>query len=394
MVVIFNKNDMKKNAKRKFYMMLTCSVIMFLSCKQTDFRSEVVTINDNDAVEVNFEDVAKNVRVVPLKSDSLLYGCYEMQCYGNDIFILGDNSKIIYYFHNDSLKSVLEEVGRGPGEYINIGQFTYDTEEKMLYVISLIGNEILWYSVPDMKFCGKTTLSCNVNAFMVHDKNTFLISCDTDSSYVLDLIDKTSGKVIKHIQTLSVYAYNACNRTLLGYSHNNNTLSVLGTENVVYSIGDNMVVDTLIKYGFGDKNYPEKYINPDVDDITILSEYLHYISSDEYNDCLRGGYFMRMEDDGLSFWYSTAKPSVQKDYMYYRCSDSDTLNLKGFKVPGLKYQIAPKCITDDGYAAVFEGIADNYIDPDTEPSPLAKQIIKAMDAQRDENPVLVYFDIK
>ena len=79
---------------------------------------------------------------------------------------------------------------------------------------------------------------------------------------------------------------------------------------------------------------------------------------------------------------------------YYRHTKNSDTNLKGFHVPGLKKPILPMCVTDEGYIMAFEVTSDMIIDPDTEPSPLAKQIIKAMDEQRDENPVLVYFDIK
>ena len=76
-------------------MMLTCSAIMFISCKQK--YSDVVIIDDDDAVEVKFEDVATNLQIVPIISDTVLGSCARIVCYDNETLILEKTGKSIYY---------------------------------------------------------------------------------------------------------------------------------------------------------------------------------------------------------------------------------------------------------------------------------------------------------
>ncbi len=47
----------------KLLVTLLFSVLMLCSCKQQKQDADVIIIDDDDAIEVNFEDVAANVRV-------------------------------------------------------------------------------------------------------------------------------------------------------------------------------------------------------------------------------------------------------------------------------------------------------------------------------------------
>lgn len=62
---------------------LLLPTVLLISCKQND--PDVVIVDDDDAVEVNFEDVATDIRVVPLVSDEPIGGCRLIQCYGNEL---------------------------------------------------------------------------------------------------------------------------------------------------------------------------------------------------------------------------------------------------------------------------------------------------------------------
>lgn len=93
------KSFLKKSLR--FSVLILLSSALLFSCKKDD--SNVVIIDNADAVEVNFEDAATNIRVVPLICDTLLHGCSELQSFGNDLFMLSENHQVIYYFRNDSL---------------------------------------------------------------------------------------------------------------------------------------------------------------------------------------------------------------------------------------------------------------------------------------------------
>lgn len=362
--------------------------IVIGSCKQSAHDvQDVVLIDDDDAVEVNFEDVATDVRVAPVKGDTLIGECYELQCYGNEAFIFDYMNKTIYYLVDNEYKSALKAIGRGPGEYTKIHGFSYCPDNKMLYVRTA-RSTVSWYSVPDMKYQGQTQTNSYFMNFFVHDKNTFIVSSSIeDSIYHLTLVDIPTGREIKNIQKISGFASARSSESVASYRDGAHVYSLLGETNSVIRVSDDNEYQQLFKYTFGDKSVSDK---------TIESGGLYSVlfSSDGYK-YLCGGFFLKVKRNDISFWYTSLLPSLDNPYYcYYKRSGNSETNLKGFHVPGLKKQIYPKCITDDGYLTVFEGTSDMIIDPDTEPSPLAKKIIEAMDSQKDNNPVLVYFNIK
>ena len=369
------------------------SSMMICSCKQSaQNANKVVVVNDDDAIEVNFEDVATDVQVVPILGDIIIGECYEMQCYGNELFI-HDGRNAIYYFIDNVFKSKLYSVGRGPGEYINIRQFAYSVNDKILYIKPTNGKEILWYSVPEMKYLGKTRLKEEANSIFMHNDTMFLVSSNNDSLSSVQLIGKYTGNVIKKITDIYRFAEQRSYKSMSGYGPNSRILSIAGYENSIYTLSENGKLKPIFRFGFGKKSIPEKYLNAHLYEKQKIMDYMSFIYSSSAEKCLYGGFFCKQEKNGLSFWYSKFFMGSDKLCYYRHTKNSDT-NLKGFHVPGLKKPILPMCVTDEGYIMAFEGTSDMIIDPDTEPSPLAKQIIKAMDAQRDENPVLVYFDIK
>ena len=369
------------------------SSMMICSCKQSaQNANKVVVVNDDDAIEVNFEDVATDVQVVPILGDIIIGECYEMQCYGNELFI-HDGRNAIYYFIDNVFKSKLYSVGRGPGEYINIRQFAYSVNDKILYIKPTNGKEILWYSVPEMKYLGKTRLKEEANSIFMHNDTTFLVSSNNDSLSSVQLIGKYTGNVIKEITDIYRFAEQRSYQSMSGYRPNSRILSIAGYENLIYTLSENGQLKTIFRFGFGKKSIPEEYLNAHLYEERKIMDYMSFIYSSSAEKCLYGGFFCKRETNGVSFWYSKFFMGSDKLCYYRHTKNSDT-NLKGFHVPGLNKPILPKCVTDEGYIMAFEGTSDMIIDPNTEPSPLAKQIIKAMDAQRDENPVLVYFDIK
>lgn len=67
---------------------------------------------------------------------------------------------------------------------------------------------------------------------------------------------------------------------------------------------------------------------------------------------------------------------------------------KGFHISGLSTLIYPTCICENGYATIISGIADKILVPEETQSPLAKKILEAISSQNDNNPIIVYYDIK
>ena len=122
--------------KKSFF--IVCAALSIMGCAEVTVQ-DVPEVDDDDAVEVAFEDVATDVRIVPLISDDPIGACRELHCYGNEVLMSDRNGEYIYYFVDGKLKSTLHAVGRGPGEYTSIAHFTYSPTKKLL-LVSAIGD--------------------------------------------------------------------------------------------------------------------------------------------------------------------------------------------------------------------------------------------------------------
>jgi hypothetical protein len=76
---------------------IVCAALSIMGCADVTVQ-DVPEVDDDDAVEVAFEDVTTDVRIVPLISDDPLGACNELHCYGNEVLMSDRNGEYIYYF--------------------------------------------------------------------------------------------------------------------------------------------------------------------------------------------------------------------------------------------------------------------------------------------------------
>lgn len=306
------------------------------------------------------------------------------------------DSKIVYYFENNILKGKLNAAGRGPGEYSDVNYFTYSPKDKMLYVVPSASDLIYWYSVPDMKYCGKTQSIGMISFIAMHNDKTFFISvCNQglDSCYI-QLLDKNTGCVVSDIQNINGYAYREAKESMVCYNISNHQYGLSGYENAIGVLSDDNEYKTMFKYGFGDKNVPEDILNNlKLSNLKTFLDFMNYLN--EYGKkSLLGVACPRIDGNAVSFWYYYAVGDSNDDFFFYRQDNKKITNLKGFHVSGLNHSIVPGCLTDDGYATLFEGDKSTHADLSSEPSLLCKKIFDLMSKNNYNNPVILYFKIK
>lgn len=302
-------------------------------------------------------------------------GCRLMRCYGNEMLILDNNSKTIYYFEDNVLKAKLNAVGRGPGEYSDINHFTYSPKDKILYVAPTADGLIIWYSVPDMKYLGQTQHIGMVSFIAMHNDTTFftsLCSQDRDTCYI-KLLDKNTGNVVSDIEEIDGYAFREAEETMESYNIHSHVYGVAGYVNTIGVLSQNNEYEIKFKYGFGDKNIPKDILgNFRLTDIQAFIDFMKYLS-EKGTTSLLGVACPRIDGRAVSFWYYYAVGGTYDNFFFYKQVNKNITNLKGFYVSGLNHPIVPKCLTDDGYATIFEGKASMHIDSSSEPSILAKK---------------------
>ena len=108
-------------------------------------------IDDISVVKLN-----ANNAIVPTASKMLLYSDKILLFYGEEI----------YEFYQDGrFSKTIGKVGRGPGEFIHLGDICIDNKEQFLIGISN-HNEIYRYKLSNGEFVGKSDLSIHGNTAM------------------------------------------------------------------------------------------------------------------------------------------------------------------------------------------------------------------------------------
>lgn len=387
------KSIFKKNLR--FAVPLLSLAIFLFSCKHN--APDFILIDDDDAVEVNFEDVATDISVVPLESDEALPKFSSIQSYDKEMIFANDNGSSLYYFIDNKFISKLNAVGRGPGEYLALGVYFYCPKEKMLYVKTTgVGNfsqSIMCYSVPDMKFKGKIPITGQIQYFTEYDENSFLAALTTNGadSCSISIIDKKRGNIIKKVQDINWFAYRSSYETMSCYNINNRAYAISCYNNSIGTINKDGEFVSSLETNFGSKNLPKEVLDFDPSYFSAnLLALLDYIKKNE-ETLLIGCLFPVINGNAISFWYEKAN---NQDYYYYRYKNGCDAHYKGFHIKGFNGLLKPIGVKDDFYFAIVEGGIDKYKNKDEEPSKIAERIFDAMYQQKDENPVIVIFRLK
>ena len=373
--------------KRNLFLALI-GCLVFTGCKD---ETEIIVVNDEDAQEVWFEEVATNVRVVPLMSEEPIGSIRNMICYDDEIIALDNDKKTVYYFEDGKLVSKMNHEGRGRGEYVDIKRFTYSPSKKVLYVVS--DDKILWYSVPGMRYCGNTPVSYTMNFLSMHDDDHFFGVICKDQRFLVALIDIETGEITKEIEEISMYNHEESNISMSSYSKERHYYSKSEFNNSIVTLTSGNEAKVLLKYNFGDKSIPEKYMDFDLKNVMRLASLFEYMDENGKTR-LQGNQFLKIKDNEISFWYYYAMGSMGvKNYYRYDIKEKTSTNLKGFRIKGINRPVMPFAVSDNGYVALFEGNPGWY-KTDEEASPLAKSILHEMENQEINNPVVLYYDIE
>lgn len=364
-------------------------------------NEDVIIIDDQDAKEVMFEDVATDIRVIPLIAEEPIGAHNEFFCYGNEFLMSDKSGEYIYYFIDGKLKSKLHAVGRGRGEYLGITHFTYSPSRKLLLVSSFGSLEdideatttILKYSVPDMKYVGKISIEGKCTALSAYSETAFLASVANLSMDTCKIIlaDIETGNTINNICNQSYYSYLQSDATITYYGENNCVFSVPGYVNRLYD-SDRAKYTSRLSFSFGEKNIPEKYLRINLSGTEYFLGLMQFMTSEDAKDCLEGGFLPTIDKNKYSFWYHKALFPLRDHYYSYE--NGEVVNYYGFYVPGLFGPILPDYVTGNDYIKIFEGGKDRFINGQVEPSTLGQEISDVLNSQTDDNPVILMYKIQ
>lgn len=367
-------------------------ILAVIGC-QSHYDGTVLEIDVDAALEVNFEDVTEEVKIIPLQSDVPINQCAEIECFGNETIIRSAGRKTMYYFVDGVLKGTLNAAGRGRGEYNQIQQFVYSPHTKILSVLSMGENKMLKYSVPQMTYLGTYEIGGTVRYLSEHNDTTLLIRKRyPGGGYGIELVSTRDGHTIKNYRDIGGYSL-LFDDHVGYYRPNNRILSVVGNISTLSYVDDEGKDEIILAYNFKDKDIPEKYAEFDYEN---MQELMGFYNFSQGQDIYTGGTHCQKEGNTISFWYH--KETVDdKNVRHYICIRNGNIEkqYKGFRVKGLTIPIIPDCIDGNGgFTTIIEAPSENIEDKEVEPSELAKKILTALKGQPDNNPILINYRIQ
>ena len=365
---------------------------VFTGC-QSHYDGTVVEIDVDSAEDVFFEDVAKDIKIIPLISDIPLEQIAEIECYGNESIIRPNGRNKIYYFVDGVLTSTLNSSGRGRGEYIKIQQFVYSPKTKVLSVLSQGENKILKYSVPKMTFIGSYPIDGSPRYLSEHDDSTLLVRMRYPAGgYGIRLINTNDGHCLKTIKDIGGYSL-MFDEHVGYYRQNNRVFSVVGNISFISSLDKSGNEEIEVAYSFKDKDMPKKMAEFDFEN---MNELLKFTTFSMTNDIYTGGVLCQKVDNSISFWYHREMSDDKNDRHYINIKKGVIeKQYKGFKVKGLTIPIIADCLDGKGgFTTIIQSLPENIEDNDVEPSELATEILNAMKKQSDNNPILINYRIQ
>lgn len=372
--------------------LLFATVLMCVGCnKKVDKEAYVV---DCDQVQdVLFEDVTTNVRVVPLMSSEPLGASYSVMGSDDEVFIRDNTHEYVYYLKDNKLQGTLHSVGRGPGEYITLKHISYNKNNKVLYLQHYEDSKtILQYSVPDMKYIGKLTVpASSVARVYPYDDNTLIMAMESEPNKPgVFLYDIKSQQITRKVCDIGSFSFSYSERILETFSKDHPYMSQFGTTHQICRIGADSI-DVMFKFNFG-KYTPDAMVYGHIEDLADAERVLGYFFDSQNSEMVKNFIYPYYTDnENLSFWYTNL---MGDKFWFFKMENGKAEMYKGFRIPGLNLEVKPSFSTGHGYAMIIEGVKESLIDPKTPLSPLAQKIIDVMSSQNDNNPVLLYFDIK
>lgn len=236
-----------KILKMKYYKVTFFCIffVLFFSCK----KNETNTIKSNINVKVlnrypggNFKAYFSESKLIKLETTnkSIISQINRIYFFNNKIFILDKKLRSIFIFSsNGEYINKINKVGKGPGEYNILLDFTIDKKQKEIVIISNGPNKIIRYSISGhfIKEKARTEFYWNIGIdddkylflYKNFEKNKLLQEYDFQNNSKKDFIDlnKTDktfyslGSLYQNITTSNnLYISLVYSNTIFSYENN------------------------------------------------------------------------------------------------------------------------------------------------------------------------------
>ena len=395
------------------------SVLAVLAgCSSQSGDYETITSADVDE-EADLTEIAYDFRIHPLKCEGPLDGIGGVKSWDDGAVMLArtNDSRKILRFDNYKLTAVLDRLGRGPGEYYFIEDFTYDKVNNSIYIEN--DSNLVTYDATTMEFKGKQRVNISLqNCLNVGDKMLYYgyylgengFREDGDSINIpfesMILVDRDERDLRKGTV---LYQESGLQRLFMGYPElfyvnpKNYATCLTGFVNRIVTFNDLKKVTEVYSFKVGTDAIPAdvqaileaKKIGKD-DFNNTISKFVEALNG--FNVFVSNVYNIMVDGETISFrvTYNARNGAMgtPSEYLYFVRNDNKTKVYKHLRIPGLSRDVDPTGANGNHQIAIIENLGDLAIDKSVPMSPLAQQIIDELKKQNDDNPVMLEFRFK
>lgn len=405
--------------KYRLFLVVLSVLAVMVCCKPGSGSSsygdyEVITASDIDEVG-DLTEIAFDFKIHPLKSDAPLDGIGGVKSWDDVMLARTSDSRKILRFDNYKLTAVLDRLGRGPGEYYFIEDFSYDKVNNCIYIEN--DSNLVTYDAQTMEFKGKQKVNIAIqNVLNVGDKMLYFGYYLDEYNYdIVDgkiklpkesmiLVDRDERDLKKGVV---LYRESTLQRSFLGYPElfyvnpKNYSTCLTGFVNRIVTFDDLEKVTDVYRFKIGTDDIPRA-----VEDLFEMEEMNVNMLSDAYNIISKGVsgsvrvsnvYNIMVDGNTISFrvaYSSNGALGSYSQYLYFVRHENDTKVYKHLRIPGLSRDVDPTGANGNHQIAIIENLGDLAIDESVPMSPLAQQIIDELKKQNDDNPVMLEFRFK
>ena len=378
----------------RLFVFMATALLLFTECKKKASFEDLVSINDADqAQEVAFEDMATNIRIVPLISDEPIDGISSIKCYGSTT-LCRSLSDIIYVFEDGKQIAKVDKMGRGHGEYTLITDYIYSPNNKVLSIIDAF-TTIHKYSVPDMKYLGSVSLDGVAMSMAEHDDSTLLcrmVPSNVDKTAIC-FVSSNTGQVRGIHRDISGFSM-LLSADMSYYNPDYRYLAETGSVCSVLEIPADIdqKEKTILHCEFGDNGIPAEFDTINEESSNNIAMRLIEVLTEKRESLITSMSFPVVNSDYVSFWYDNM---LRSKTTYCRVSNDGVEKYSGFKAKGTNKSITPNTMSNSDYVTIVQGLPETIFEEGSdERSEFSSQLENAMKAQAFNNPVLVFYKIK
>ncbi len=226
---------------------------------------------EGEMERINLSSIAEDVKYVQLETidEAFISEIGKLILTSNHLIIADRTNmateRLLVFNLNGKFITLIQKVGRGPGEYVSISDFDYDPINKCITVLDSYQKKVIQYSI-DGLFIREVLLDFSPYNLAFIQQNNYIFSSplqlvnpDSNGNLKNLTVCNLDFKTIKKIASPGKPSfYNPkLLRLLRLYTYDNNLRFKQPFENRIYGLDKNLNLHLISEIDFGRKNIPE-----------------------------------------------------------------------------------------------------------------------------------------